>query len=173
MEPDNREKDYGYVQFKLYKEASYTPTKADVLEYLADATKIMLTMENEGTEITQTLILSSVDAQSAEYGLRSEKLKLVKGEYSISSFKLYDRLDEELYKGGAAGKFEAQHGTANIVLVIKRRYAFIDKRKPLIYTVALRVRQCFYTVIAYIRLVDDLTAEHAFRRIDEVKYVIK
>ena len=110
MEPDNREKDYGYVQFKLYKEASYTPTKADVLEYLADATKIMLTMENEGTEITQTLILSSVDAQSAEYGLRSEKLKLVAGTYSISSFKLYDRLDEELYKGGAAGKFEVVPG---------------------------------------------------------------
>ena len=44
---DLREKDYGYVQFRLYKSASYNPaTKTsraelvDELEYLADACKI-------------------------------------------------------------------------------------------------------------------------------------
>ena len=38
-EPDYREKEYGYVQFKLYKEASYEGTKAVVsqLDYLSDA----------------------------------------------------------------------------------------------------------------------------------------
>ena len=42
-EQDYREHDYGYVQFKLYKEASYPMVKAlgdDPLEYLRDATKI-------------------------------------------------------------------------------------------------------------------------------------
>ena len=39
---DNREKEYGYVQFKLYKEASKEGTKALVtaLDYLYDATKV-------------------------------------------------------------------------------------------------------------------------------------
>ena len=38
---DNREMDYGYVQFKLYKSASYEDTKAIVsqLQYLNDAAK--------------------------------------------------------------------------------------------------------------------------------------
>ena len=41
-EPDYREKEHGYVQFKLYKEASYEGTKAIVsqLDYLADAAKL-------------------------------------------------------------------------------------------------------------------------------------
>ena len=44
-EPDYREKDYGYVQFKLYKEASYPLVKAGsqdegkTLAYLSDATR--------------------------------------------------------------------------------------------------------------------------------------
>ena len=32
-EPDYREKDYGYVQFKLYKEASYPGTKATHIDF--------------------------------------------------------------------------------------------------------------------------------------------
>ena len=60
-EPDYREKDHGYVQFKLYKEASYVGTKAVVsqLDYLADAAKIKVTLRYEGNDITQTLVLNS------------------------------------------------------------------------------------------------------------------
>ena len=38
-EPDWRDQDYGYVQFKLYKDASYDGTKAVVqqLDYLSKA----------------------------------------------------------------------------------------------------------------------------------------
>lgn len=109
---DNREKDYGYVQFKLYKAASYEQTKAVVpqLQYLGDASKIMVMLEYDGNELTQTLTLTSSSPEVAEYGLRSEKLQLVAGEYTVTSFTLYDKLDEELYKGGSSGTFTVVPG---------------------------------------------------------------
>ena len=90
-EPDYREHDYGYVQFKLYKEASYPGTKAgdnDPLEKLSDATKIKVTLGYGDDVIYQTLTFSYADDLSAEYGIRSEKLKLLAGEYKLSSFVL-------------------------------------------------------------------------------------
>lgn len=100
QEPDYREADYGHVQFKLYKAASYDDTKAIVsqLDYLNDATKIKVTLKYGENLISQTLVLNSFDAASAEYGLRSDKLKLLAGSYQILTFSLYDRLDEVLYE---------------------------------------------------------------------------
>ena len=97
-EPDYREKEYGYVQFKLYKEASYEGTKAVVsqLDYLADAAKLKVTLRYEGNDITQTLVLNSSD-DAAEFGLRSDKLKLLAGTYKVLTFTLYDKLDQLLY----------------------------------------------------------------------------
>ena len=72
-EPDYREHDYGYVQFKLYKAASYVDSKAVVtqLDYLSRAKKIMLIMTSEeGNEIRQTLTLGAANESAAEYGLR-------------------------------------------------------------------------------------------------------
>ena len=100
QEPDYRETDYGHVQFKLYKAASYDATKVIVsqLDYLNDATKIKVTLKYGENLISQTLVLNSFDAASAEYGLRSDKLKLLAGSYQILTFSLYDRLDEVLYE---------------------------------------------------------------------------
>ncbi|MGN0189774.1 MAG: DUF4458 domain-containing protein, partial [Candidatus Cryptobacteroides sp.] len=99
--PDNRERDYGYVQFKLYKEASYEGTKALVpeLEYLADAGKVRVTLSYGDNLITQTLTLTAANDQAAEFGLRSSKLKLLSGDYTVVSFMLFDKLDNELYRG--------------------------------------------------------------------------
>lgn len=100
-EPDYREHDYGYVQFKLYKEASYPGTKAignDPLEYLSDATKIKVTLGYGDDLIYQTLTFSYADAATAEYGIRTEKLKLLAGEYKLLSFVLYDKKDQEVYE---------------------------------------------------------------------------
>ena len=110
--PDYREKDYGYVQFKLYKEASYEATKAtvDQMQYLADAAKVMVMLKYGEIEMTQTLVLSAADEQAAEYGLRSEKLQLLAGKYEVTSFTLYDKLDEELYYGNSSGEFEVTVG---------------------------------------------------------------
>ena len=98
-EPDYREKEYGYVQFKLYKEASYEGTKAIVsqLDYLADATKLKVTLRYEGNDITQTLVLNSANSDAAEFGLRSDKIKLLAGTYQILTFTLYDKMDQPLY----------------------------------------------------------------------------
>ena len=110
QEPDYREHDYGYVQFKLYKEASYPGTKAignDPLEYLSDATKIKVTLGYGEDLIFQTLTFSYADASSAEYGIRTEKLKLLAGEYKLLSFVLYDKNDLEVYEEKhSAGSFE-------------------------------------------------------------------
>ena len=95
---------YGYVQFKLYKSASYVEpetggetsaqlSRADV-DKLGDAKKIEIEMQFEGTSITQTLVLNSYNEANAEYGLRSDKLQLVVGEYRIVGYRLLDGLDE-------------------------------------------------------------------------------
>lgn len=107
---DNRELDYGYVQFKLYKEASApvsqpdavsndTRAVVDELDYLADACKIEIRLLSGSTTIAQTLTLNYADKESAEFGLRSDKLQLLAGEYQIVAFILYDAGDEPLYRG--------------------------------------------------------------------------
>lgn len=109
---DNRDLDYGYVQFKLYKEASYQPTKAIIsdLEYLGDAAKIKVSLSYGEELISQTLVLTAPEG-AAEYGLRSDKLKLLAGEYRVVAFTLYDKLDEPLYQGGASSEtFEVVPG---------------------------------------------------------------
>ena len=95
QEPDYREKDYGYIQFKVYKSASY-PTKAEpIIQYLGDIAKVRLEMKSsEGFEISQTLVLAASSEVAAEFGLRSEKLMLLADTYTISQYELYGKLDE-------------------------------------------------------------------------------
>ena len=106
---DNRDHDYGYVQFKLYKAASYgqgltgpqAGTRADELNYLAEATKVNVRLRSDdGSVIAQTLTISA-DSADPEYGMRSEKLQLLGGAYEIINFQLYDKNDDDLYTGFA------------------------------------------------------------------------
>ena len=96
------ERDYGYVQFKLYKEASYEPSKAtradDVFDiYLAEACKIEVNLTDVNNRaIRQTLVLSASNATAAEYGLRSDKLKLLTGDYKLGTVLLFDAEDKVL-----------------------------------------------------------------------------
>ena len=99
-------KQYGYVQFKLYKSSSYTQeektrtdavsTRASGLDKLIDAQKVEIEMQHNGMSITQTLVLNAYNENNAEYGMRSEKLKLLTGSYKIIGYKLFDKLDEVL-----------------------------------------------------------------------------
>ncbi|MBR0336420.1 MAG: DUF4458 domain-containing protein, partial [Alistipes sp.] len=102
-EPDYRNNDYGYAQFKLYKQASYGDTRAvkPTLDYLGEACKVKVTLGYGETTIAQTLTLSSVEG-SAEMGLRSDKLQLLTGEYRLVAFSLYDTADELIYAGAPA-----------------------------------------------------------------------
>ena len=73
---DNREHDYGYVQFKLYKEASYEPQSTEAaasgrgvqlpLDYLSDATKIQVVLAYGETTVKQTLTLQAAEGEAAE-----------------------------------------------------------------------------------------------------------
>ncbi|MBO7230623.1 MAG: DUF4458 domain-containing protein [Bacteroidaceae bacterium] len=95
--------EYGFVQFKLYKNSTDKQQNAvatravDKLEYLADACKIKVLLKYEGNTIVQTMVLNSYNSENAEYGLRSEKLHLLAGKYSFVGYTLYDRFDKELF----------------------------------------------------------------------------
>ena len=106
-DPDNREFAYGHVQFKLYKEVSYPGTKADQLEYLGDVAKIKVTLRYGENLISQTLVVSAANDEAAEYGLRSDKLKLLAGEYKVLTYVLYDKLDNPVYEDVPAGIHES------------------------------------------------------------------
>ncbi len=100
QEPDYREKDYGHVQFKLYKEASYPDKKTGdmfLLDYLHEVSKIKVCLLYGNDEITQTLVMSAADDAAAEYGMRSDKLKLLAGEYRLMTFTLLDKTDKPVY----------------------------------------------------------------------------
>lgn len=52
---DNRDQDYGYVQFKLHKEASYdalSRAQKPQLDYLSEASKVQVSLYYDGTTIT-------------------------------------------------------------------------------------------------------------------------
>ena len=97
--PDYRENEYGYVQFKLYKEASYPGTKAGQLEYLKDVAKLKVTLRYEDNLMSQTMVMNASNDEAAEFGLRSEKLKLLSGEYQVVTYVLYDKMDEVVSEG--------------------------------------------------------------------------
>ena len=104
---------YGYVQFKLNKSVSTRATRAaavDKLEKLDDAKKIKVVLEHNGTTVSQTLALNSYNSENAEYGLRSDKLQLASGTYTVIGFYLYDNVDEELLASSAGETFTVVGG---------------------------------------------------------------
>lgn len=105
-EDDELKSGYGYVQFKLLKSASYqaetssgSRATVDKLSYLSDACKIEVIMQHDGSTISQALVLNSYNAENAEFGLRSDKLQLLAGDYVVIGYNLYDNLDQLLYTG--------------------------------------------------------------------------
>lgn len=90
--------EYGYVQFKLYKNDT-APQKSmsrAALDYLSDAHKVKVLMQRGTSSIEQTLVLHSYNTENAAYGLRSDKLQLLAGEYTMRGYTLYDNLDREI-----------------------------------------------------------------------------
>lgn len=100
----------GYVQFKVYKSASYAKNvasraNANVLDSLYEATKVKVVLRSNDFEFSQTMALHAYDEQNAEFGLRSDKLELQSGEYTLVGFYLYDRAEKApIYIGLPAEK---------------------------------------------------------------------
>ena len=65
---------YGYVQFKVGQAATRA---VDKIESLADVKKIKVILRYNGHTLEQTLLLNAYNEESAEYGLRSDKLRLL------------------------------------------------------------------------------------------------
>lgn len=90
---------YGYVQFRLFKNDT-APNEAatrasNPLEYLSDACKVGISLERpDGSVIEQTLMLRSYNVENAAYGMRSDKLQLLAGEYTVTGYRLYGKIDE-------------------------------------------------------------------------------
>ena len=118
---DNREPDYGYVQFRLFKAASYEAEGSravkQTLDYLAEAYKVKVTLAYGETTLAQTINLSAADAESAEFGLRSDKLKLLTGRYEVVTFALYDATDELIYNGAPATPCEVEVSEGGLQVV--------------------------------------------------------
>ncbi len=88
-----RQQQYGYLQFKVGQAVTRAAGK---LESLADAKKVKVVLQYDGRTIEQTLLLNAYNNETAEYGLRSDKLRLMAGEYTLVGYTLYDALDKEL-----------------------------------------------------------------------------
>jgi Leucine-rich repeat (LRR) protein len=99
--------EYGYVQFKLYKNDTAPQKSATraTLDYLSDAHKVKVLMRRGTSSIEQTLVLHSYSAENAAYGLRSDKLQLLAGDYAVVGYTLYDNLDREIGTTNAASQF--------------------------------------------------------------------
>lgn len=110
--------DYGYVQFKLYKAASYesgeaekTATRANgEIKKLDEIQKIEVELLYNGTSIIQTLVLNSYSAENAEFGMRSDKMQLLAGKYTIVGYKLLDKTDEQVDAFPINNEFEVIPG---------------------------------------------------------------
>lgn len=109
--------EYGYVQFRLYKATSYesgtveTATRANgQIEQLGDIQKIEVELLYNGTSITQTLVLNYYSAENAEFGMRSDKMQLLAGKYTIVGYKLLDKVDEQVASYSLGSEFEVIAG---------------------------------------------------------------
>ena len=117
---DDQRVQYGYVQFKV---GQATTRSLGKLESLADAKKVKVVLKYNNNTIEQTLLLHAYNDENAEYGLRSDKLRLLAGEYRLLNYTLYDKLDKEIQKSDVedglflvvAGGMHVQHITPDAV----------------------------------------------------------
>ena len=105
----SKQEGIGYVQFKVYKSASYgeqttSRAGANQLDSLYEAKKIKILLRSDQFNFSQTLNLNSYNEENAEYGLRSDKLELQPGKYTIDSYYLYGKTENQLFVGQPSEK---------------------------------------------------------------------
>lgn len=110
--------DYGYVQFRLYKKASYDagkntePASRAVVDVdsLGDVQKVEVELQYNGSSITQTLVLNYYNTENAEYGMRSDKMQLLAGKYTLVGYKLLNKVDVQVGTYSLNDEFEVVSG---------------------------------------------------------------
>ena len=90
---------YGYVQFHLYKTASYTKSETkNQLEFLSDAAKVKVTLRTSSNDvINPTVTVEAPDKTMAEFGMQTDKILLLAGEYQLTSYQVLNALDEPVF----------------------------------------------------------------------------
>lgn len=92
--------EYGYVAFRLTKElpAEAEAASRATLNWLSDAHKVTITMQSLDnlTTLKQTLPITYYDKELAEWGVTSDKLRMLVGDYQVLGCILYNNLDVEL-----------------------------------------------------------------------------
>ena len=151
---------YGYVQFRLFKDDAApkkSATRADnPLEYLSDACKVGVSLERpDGSVIEQTLVLRSYNAENAAYGMRSDKLQLLVGEYVVTGYTLYDYKDHG---------FKKEDGLSLSFTVVEDGLVYRD----LSVDVVPRGKASFRLVKP-----EEFTAQRPFKGIEETAFSMK
>ncbi len=80
---------YGYLQMHLTKQGTRTLAEGNPLEHLGDARKIKLSLKFNGRFIEQTVALNAVSEEASEYGLFSDDITLLSGDYQLLGYALY------------------------------------------------------------------------------------
>lgn len=86
----------GNIQFRLLKLSSKA---AGELDYLHDAQKVMVTLNDGSQNVSLPLKVDYFDEESAEFGVRTGIGQLYPGHYSVVSYSIYNDLDDELLYG--------------------------------------------------------------------------
>lgn len=94
--PENQE--YGFLQIQLGKGLTRGIVSGDPLEYLSQAKKLKVTLVRDNRTISQTLnLMAPADyKESAEFGLKTEKLELLAGTYRLTGYQVYGDAGELL-----------------------------------------------------------------------------
>ena len=97
--------EYGYVAFRLLKQSTFDAESRATLNWLSDIHKVTVTMQqlDNLTTLSQTLPVTYYDKELAEWGVMSDKLCLLEGDYKVLGYKLYDNLDRELLDAQCEG----------------------------------------------------------------------
>lgn len=94
-ELDNSGRSFGFFQLKLSKkELTRGIIQGGELENLKDAKKIQIDLLYNNRQVSQTLNLLSVDENAAEFGLTTETIELLAGDYTLTGYKIYGAYTE-------------------------------------------------------------------------------
>lgn len=94
---------FGYFQMKLRKQIqTFALTGGNELENLGDAKKIKIDLLYNNKQVSQTLNLAAVNAEAAEFGLISETIELLPGDYTVTGYRIYGEYIEGVTPGDKA-----------------------------------------------------------------------
>jgi hypothetical protein len=90
------EVEYGYVAFRLLKQSTLEAESRATLNWLSDIHKVTVTMQqlDNNRTLIQTIPVTYYDKELAEWGVTSDKLRMLACDYKVIGYKRYAKLDK-------------------------------------------------------------------------------